>query len=305
MKIKKKILITGVAGFIGSSIAKRINKKNYQVLGIDNFSTGKIENIPKEVIFYKLDLSKKNCLKNFPKVDYIMHLAGQSSADKSFNNPLIDLEKNTHTTLNLIEYAIKKNIKKIIYASSMSVYGNTKKIKITENEKTNPDSFYGVSKLSSEKYLSLVSKKIDYVILRMFNVYGPGQNLKDLNQGMVSIYLAQYLSKNKIIVKGTIERIRDFIYINDVVNIWIASLKNNIKNEIFNVGTGTGCSVKTLINLISKNASVKIVNPTRGDQFKIVSNNKKIRKYFKLNNFVSLKLGIEKFKKYGEKQIKN
>jgi len=301
---KKIILITGVAGFIGSSIAKKIKNK-YKLFGIDNLSTGKKTNIPKEVTFYKLDLSKKNCLKNFPRVDYIMHLAGQSSADKSFNSPILDLQQNTQSTLNIIEYAKRKKVKKIIYASSMSVYGNIIKKNLSENENVNPVSFYGVSKLSSEKYLSLLSPNVNYLILRMFNVYGPGQNLKDLNQGMVSIYLSQYLYKKKILVKGSVERIRDFIYIDDVVNIWVKSINNNIKNEIFNVGTGIGYSVKNLIKLISNTANIKVINPTKGDQFKIVSNNKKLKKYFKLINFVNLKLGVEKFKKYAIAQLKN
>ena len=201
---KKIILITGVAGFIGSSIAKKIKNK-YKLFGIDNLSTGKKTNIPKEVTFYKLDLSKKNCLKNFPRVDYIMHLAGQSSADKSFNSPILDLQQNTQSTLNIIEYAKRKKVKKIIYASSMSVYGNIIKKNLSENENVNPVSFYGVSKLSSEKYLSLLSPNVNYLILRMFNVYGQVQNLKDLNQGMVSIYLSQYLYKKKFLVTLTVE----------------------------------------------------------------------------------------------------
>ena len=300
---KSKILVTGVAGFIGSSIVKKLKNK-FEIIGIDDLSTGSIKNIPKEIKFYKIDISKKGCLDKFQKVEYVMHLAGQSSGDKSFNDPITDLKKNTHSTLNLLKYGIKNKVKKIIYASSMSVYGKQSKIRVSESNKLNPTSYYGVSKISSEEYIKLSKSKLNYIIFRMFNVYGPGQNLEDLNQGMVSIYLSQFLSKKYILIKGSLNRVRDFIYIDDVVDIWTKSLNKKYQNQTFNLGTGVGTSVKKLINLISKNAKIKLTKSTRGDQSKIISNTKKLRMYFKKKNFIRLAQGLKNFIEYENRKIK-
>ena len=139
----------------------------------------------------------------FKNSEAILHLAGQSSGELSFKDPNLDLCKNTSSTINLIRLAEEKQIQKFIYASSMSVYGKTSINPIKENHSLKPLSCYGNSKLSSEHYLRILGKKFNPVILRLFNVYGPGQNMKNLNQGMVSIYLAQVLENNKIIVKGS------------------------------------------------------------------------------------------------------
>ena len=297
MKKKIKILITGVAGFIGSALANKLKYK-YDIYGIDDLSYGKKKNIPKGINFYKKDLSKKNSLENFTAVDFIMHLAGQSSGDRSFDDPIADLNKNAVTTLNLINYAKKNKIKKIIYASSMSVYGNLNNMIAKETNYTIPVSCYGASKLLSENYLFIFRKEVRFIIFRMFNVYGPGQNMKDLRQGMVSIYLSQFLKKKKIIIKGSLNRIRDFIYIDDVIEIFEKSLNKRVYNQVFNLGTSIGTSVKDLLALISPKKKFLLTSSTKGDQKKIISNNNKLKKTFKKKNFINLKDGIQRFLKY-------
>ncbi len=299
MKKKTKILVTGVAGFIASKICKKLIKKNYIVYGVDDLSTGNQKNIPQKVKFYKFDLSNYNNFKILPKCDYIFHLAGQSSGDISFDDPVLDIKKNTISTINLINYGIKSKTKKIIYASSMSIYGDYKIPKYSENLIPDPKSCYGVSKYMSENYLKIFSKKIDYVIFRMFNVYGPGQDLKNLRQGMVSIYLAQALRNKKIVVRGSLNRVRDFIYIDDVVDVWVKSLSKNIKNETFNLSTGKATSVKNLLNYIIKLIPGTVIlkrNSTRGDQLKSVGNIKKLNRIFK-KNFLPIQDGLKLFVK--------
>ena len=189
-----KILITGIAGFIASNIASELINKGHKVIGIDDLTNGKKFNIPKKCKFFKLDLSNKVKLSKInTNIDQIFHLAGQSSGEKSFENPVKDLE-NTISTLNLIDFALKK-VKKFIFASSQSVYGNVDDIGISEKHIVNPLSCYGNSKLSSENYLKIFKDKLPYVIFRINNVYGYGQDLDNLKQGMVSIYLAQALKK--------------------------------------------------------------------------------------------------------------
>ncbi|MDC0914947.1 NAD-dependent epimerase/dehydratase family protein [Candidatus Pelagibacter sp.] len=299
MKKKYKILVTGVAGFIGSKVCKELQRNKYSIVGVDDLSSGKKKNIPKNITFFKFDLSNYQNYKKLPKCKYILHLAGQSSGDISFDNPIEDLKKNTQSTLNLIKFGIKSKTKKIIYASSMSVYGDLKKNKYDEKLETKPKSCYGNSKLASENYLKIFSKKINYVILRMFNVYGPGQDLSNLRQGMVSIYLAQALKNKKIIVKGSLNRIRDFIYINDVVKIWVKSLNNNIYNQTINLSSGDPTSVKKLlseIRLLIPGTKIIKATSTRGDQYRAVGNNKKLKKIFK-HKFTPLRIGLSNFLK--------
>ena len=120
-----RVLITGVAGFIGSKLALRFLLENYEVIGVDDLSTGKVTNIPEGVYFIKVDLSDYSQFHLLPSdCDFILHLAGQSSGEISFDNPILDLEKNCHSTLNLIKWGISIGVQKILYASSMSVYGD-------------------------------------------------------------------------------------------------------------------------------------------------------------------------------------
>jgi len=293
-----KILVTGAAGFIGHKICIELIKKKFKVIAVDDLSSGQKSNIIRGIKFFKLDLSIEKNLKKIPRCDYVFHLAGQSSGDRSFDSPSNDLKKNTLTTINLINYSIKNNCKKIIFASSMSVYGNNTSLSVKENDKTAPISCYGVSKLASENYLKIYSKKINYVIFRMFNVYGPGQNLKDLGQGMVSIYISQYLKSGKIKVKGSFNRIRDFIYIDDVVEIWINSLNNKIINQTFNLGTGISTKISKLLRFITISKNIKKFSSTRGDQNRIISNTKKLKLFFNKKNFINIENGIRKFIEY-------
>ena len=295
---REKILVTGVAGFIGSEIANKLLELGYEVYGIDDLSSGEKSKIPKEVNFIEADLSNVSSLAKLPSnVKYIMHLSGQSSGEISFDDPILDLQKNTHSTLNLISHMIKNNVENIIYASSMSVYGEVENIPINEDYKTKPLSCYGVGKLASEHYLQIMLPRKNVTILRMFNVYGPGQNLENLKQGMVSIFLSQALNSNKIEVKGSVKRWRDFIYIDDVVDAWIKSI-NLVGHNIFNLGSGKKTFVKELLDEIKKifpSSEIIISNSTLGDQFGIYSDNSKIKEKLKISKFTSLRDGVKKF----------
>ena len=298
--MKKNILITGVAGFIGSKVAEKFVKKKYNVIGVDNLSTGKIRNIPKGIKFIRGDLSKKNVINLLPKKCYqILHLAGQSSGEISFENPVNDLKKNTESTLNLISYGIKRKVKLFLYASSMSVYGNLNKKKLSEKNQCSPLSCYGIGKLASENYLKIFSKQLPYISFRMFSVYGPGQDMNNFRQGMVSIYLAQALKYKKILVKGSLSRVRDFIYIDDVVDAWFkASMLKKDLNRNINLGSGKPTTVKNLLKMITKkveNTSCQSLKGTKGDQFFVCSNNNLLKKIIKKNKFINLSKGLDNF----------
>ena len=298
--MKKLILITGVAGFIGSEVARRFCEEGFEVVGVDDLSSGKINRVPKGIDFIKADLSNRKAIHLLPnKCSQILHLAGQSSGEISFDNPVGDLKKNTVSTLNLIDYGIKKKADRLIYASSMSVYGKLLKKKATERDSCKPLSCYGIGKLMSENYLNIFRKKLPYISLRMFNVYGPGQNMENLKQGMISIYLAQALKNKKIMIKGSLNRVRDFIFIKDVVEIWFRASQYNLSmNQIINVGSGIPTKVKKVIEIIKKKINGTkhfISNGTVGDQYFVCSDNKILKKKLRFNKFISLEDGLETF----------
>ncbi|TAK90636.1 MAG: NAD-dependent epimerase/dehydratase family protein [Burkholderiaceae bacterium] len=296
----EKILITGVAGFIGSHVARRFLQEGYEVIGIDDLSSGKRENVPQGVQFIQSDLARPNVLKLIPAdCSRILHLAGQSSGEISFDDPVADLEKNVVSTLNLIRYGIENHIERMVYASSMSVYGAVADAPIAENHPCVPLSCYGVGKHAAEGYLRVYQNRLPSVALRMFNVYGPGQDLSNLRQGMVSIYLAQALATGKIEVKGSTERFRDLIYIDDIVEIWFrAATRPAVLGQILNAGTGIKTTVGELLERICgliPGSSYYVQGATPGDQSGIYADTEKLIKYLGLSSFTPLEKGLEKF----------
>ena len=284
------ILITGGAGFIGKHLVNKLSKNN-KVYVIDkkkfNFKN-------KNVKFILGDITKINSFKIPSKIETIYHLAAQTSAQISEENPDKDVKTNIMGTYNICKFAIKKKIKQIIFTSSMAVYGEVEN-KISENKECNPKSMYGMSKLFCEKLIKNLSyNKINFKIFRLFNVYGPGQDLKNFKQGMVSICLAQLIKFKNIIVKGSLDRYRDFIYIDDVVNILTKS--NIIQNEIYNLGSGKKTTVRELLKLIKKitNTNFKIIvkKNTQGDIFGSCADVSKLNKIMNLDLKYNIKSGL-------------
>ena len=269
-----KYLVTGAAGFIGGAIAEKLLSQGHKVWTIDNLSTGYNENIPNGVVFIEgacQDESSIAKLKGL-RFDAILHFAGQSSGEVSFDDPVYDLRTNTESTLRLIKYGLETGCKRFIYASSMSIYGKVADEPIAENHETLPLSFYGVGKLASENYLRIYkSKGLKFTALRFFNVYGPGQNMQNLRQGMVSIFLKQLLEHENIIVKGPLDRFRDFVYIDDCVDFTTGIIGNKKTfGSFYNVGTGVRTTVKELleqmINISGIEKQIIIEACTPGDQ---------------------------------------
>jgi UDP-glucose 4-epimerase len=300
--MKKKYLVTGAAGFIGGAIAKKLLNKGNKVWTIDNFSTGFEDNLPNGIELIIGNCQDKNSINALKKIkfDAIFHFAGQSSGEISFDDPIYDLRTNTESTLNLINYGLNNSCNRFIYASSMSVYGDVPDKLISEKNNCNPLSFYGIGKLASEHYLRIYqSKGLKPTSLRLFNVYGPGQNMSNLRQGMVSIYLAQMINNNEIIVKGSSIRFRDFVYIDDVVSLSIMCLSKNISvGKNYNIGTGIKTTVKDLlnklINLYNKEIKVSHDKPTPGDQLGITADIRLINKDFKISKLTNLDDGLKK-----------
>ena len=268
-----KYLITGAAGFIGSALAQRLINENHDVVTIDNLSSGYIGNIPKEVKFINGDCSNPVVYEKISqdKYDAIFHIAGQSSGEVSFDDPIYDIKTNTESTLLLLKFALRNGCKRFIYAGTMSVYGIKSDHKVSEDESCMPQSFYGVGKLASEHYMRIFQEYgIHSTSLRLFNVYGPGQNMQNLRQGMVSIFLAQMLENQHIHVKGTADRYRDFIHIDDVVESFIRCLKiEKTQGMVINIATGIKTNISKLVDILiasqSNAISVQYEGGTPGD----------------------------------------
>ena len=257
-----KYLVTGAAGFIGAALASRLIKEGNQVVTIDNLSTGNTSNIPDGVKFIEGDCGNKDVYSKIPneKYDAIFHIAGQSSGEISFDDPIYDIRTNAESTLLLLKFALQNKCKRFIYASTMSVYGIKPERPVKESEDCHPESFYGIAKLASEHYLRVYEQYgINTTSLRLFNVYGPGQNMDNLRQGMVSIFLAQMLKDNRIHVKGSADRFRDFIHVDDVVESFLRCLGcDKSKSEIINIANGKPIKVKEIIDLLVSSQEEKI-----------------------------------------------
>ena len=274
-----KYLVTGAAGFIGSALAARLVENGHDVVTIDNLTTGYKENIPHGCHFIEGDVHDSRIVDRAYKnnrFDAIYHVAGQSSGEISFENPIYDLEANTASALLLLNRAKDTGCKKFIYASTMSVYGDENECPVTETSEVKPKSFYAVGKLASEHYMRIYTQfGIKSTALRINNVYGPGQNLNNLQQGMASIFVAQAIRTGEIHVMGAKERFRDFVYIEDVVDAFTAAEAGSEKNlyNVYNIATNVKTTVEELVSEIVKNipsnVTVKYEGSTPGDQFGI------------------------------------
>lgn len=294
-------LVTGAAGFVGSKVAERLLQSGHGVTTIDNLTTGFLENIPDGVEFIEGGCEDPGIIHRLRKTrfDAIIHIAGQSSGEISFDDPTYDLAANTESTLRLIKYALETECFRFIYTSTMALYGSVPDEPIGEDTTPQPLSIYAVGKLASENYLRIFSRfGLKPTILRYFSIYGPGQNMSNLRQGVVSIFLALALGKNSILMNGSPERFRDFIFIDDIVDITIAVIDDERSfGEIFNVGTGKKTTFGMIIDRISENLGKEITieygKGTPGDQHGIYGDVTKLREVLGLTTRVSFEEGMK------------
>jgi len=294
-------LVTGAAGFIGAAIAKKLLSKGNRVVTIDNLSTGHKSAIPDGCEFIYGDCQDPSVYEKIPqeRYDAVLHIAGQSSGEISFDDPSYDLQTNAESTLHILKFCLTNGCSRVVYASTVSVYGIKPDKPINELEVVKPESFYGVGKLASEHYLRIYQNyNVNSTCLRLFNVYGPGQNLQNLRQGMVSIYLSQMLNNNHIHVKGSAERYRDLVYIDDVVDAFIGVIDViSSYNEVINVGTGVKTTVGDLVNKLvdsyGQNTTVEYSGSTAGDVHGIYSDNSKLLNLFSHSSMTPLETGLK------------
>ncbi len=245
-----KILVTGGAGFIGSNVVDAYIEKGYEVVVVDDLSSGKKENLNKKAKFYRLDICDKALEEVFEEgIDIVNHHAAQVDVRKSIADPAFDARVNIEGSLNILENCRKYKIKKIIFASSGGViYGECGSVPPNEDSPDSPISPYGVSKYAMERYLSTYEKiyGLKYTALRYGNVYGPRQDPYG-EAGVVAIFSGKMFNNEEVNIFGDGEQVRDYVYVGDVVKANILCLENG-DNEIFNIGTGESTSVNQLFS---------------------------------------------------------
>lgn len=303
--MKYNFLLTGGAGYIGSHVANALIDKGYSVTIIDNLVTGDIKLVPKKAKLKVCDIGNIKVISRIlkeNKFDLVMHFAGLIRVDESVRKPSKYLFNNFNKTKKFLNVCFKHNLKKVIFSSTASVYGNPKKKKVSETDEISPLNPYATSKLKVENFLinDSKSKNFKYIILRYFNVAGADAKLRSGQISKTSTHLIKIIcevahgKKKKLIINGnnynTLDGtpVRDFIHVSDLADIHILSAKHlieNNKSHIFNCGYGKGYSVKQVVTKVNQILKTKInfeIGPRRkSDSEYIVANTKKFRNHFK------------------------
>ena len=251
-----KILVTGGAGFIGSNLVDKLIEKGHDVVVIDNLSTGKKENLNPKCTFLQLDLATvypeilDEAMKN---VNYVFHLAAKARVQPSIAEPVLFNEHNVTATLKLLDSARKaRTVKRVIFSSSSSVYGNSTVLPLEENLSTNPISPYALQKLIGEQYCQLYSRVygLDSVCLRYFNVYGNRQPVSGAYCTVLGIFTRQHIAGEALTITNDGEQKRDFTNVSDVVDANIRAMEANpnikFNGQCFNIGYGRSVSINEI-----------------------------------------------------------
>jgi nucleoside-diphosphate-sugar epimerase len=302
-------LVTGGAGFIGSHLSQYLLKKGHFVRILDDFSTGTKKNIsylkqyPKRLYEVKEgDIrSSRICQKSCKGIDFVFHLAALKSVPRSLRTPKIFNDVNVNGTLCVLQAALQEKVRRFIFASSSSIYGNSRVFPQTETHLPAPISPYGVTKLAGEHYCGVFSNLygLETVRLRYFNVFGPRQPYNDVYSAAIVKFIHCYLQGNPPKIFGTGRQSRDFTYIDNVLLAnYLCALKPGLKNEVFNVATGKAHSLIDLVqelNEISGEQGRPLFLPFRpGDVYKSFPDITKIKRTVSFKPPVSFEQGLRK-----------
>jgi len=308
----KKILITGTAGFIGFHVAKKLLSENYVVVGIDNFSEyydiglkerrNEILKRNENFIFYKEDIAeheKVNEIVQKERPDAIIHIAAQAGVRYSLENPWVYERANILGTLSILEAARKNNIKRVVFSSSSSVYGDSKKISFSEDDRTDtPISLYAATKKSGEviahSYNSVYG--IEIACLRFFTVYGPWGR-PDM---AVFKFVKNILQDKPIDVYNRGKMSRDFTFVDDIADGVLAALKKpDLNYEVFNLGGDNPVKLMNMIKILEKhlgrNAQLNLLPIQQGDVLKTYADISKAKKELGYHPKVGIEEGLKRF----------
>lgn len=306
-------IITGGLGFIGSRIGIRLLKEGHRVTVFDNLTTAVGTTLPgAEVLKVDLRDSQAMAALALPPADCLMHMAGPSSGMASAKDPVGTVAEGYRLTYNTLELAARLGVKRVLHASSMNVYGNVRPDQnpVKEELPCVPISHYAIGKFANERLVEVYCRErgISFVNLRMFNVYGPGQNLARTDQGLVSIFTAMLMKSPKAVSRGSLDRFRDVVHIDDVVTAWLSCATAKDLHGTFNVGSGKALTIKELLGTIAdelgigKKLELEVAAGTPGDLFGICADVSALRAATGFVPTVMPSEGVREFVRWAVKQ---
>ena len=310
MKKKNTWLITGGAGFIGSNLVNHLINKNQKVICVDNYFSGTLKNIKNlnsknlKIINSDIRNLKKKLIK--VKVDHVVHLAALGSVPRSFKDPIETNSVNIEGSLKIMSLAKFLKCQSFVFASSSSVYGDSKNKEKKETDNKNPISPYGNSKFSFEKYAEILSDfyKLKTTGIRFFNVFGPNQNPEGAYAAVIPKWVSNLINNKKIVVNGDGSTSRDFTYIDNVVNGIILASQNKLKYnyDVFNIACNKEIKLnyllkKIIYNLKLNKAKTKVEyrNFKKGDIKRSKANVNKAKIKLKYETLVNFDEGLKKY----------
>lgn len=302
-----KILIVGGGGFIGSHLVQACMLNCWDVYVLDNFSSGKHTSVHEKATVYCEDVRNLKQIKPlFVDIDIVFHLAALPRIPISVKDPILTNDHNVNGTLNVLTAARDAGVKKFIFSSSSSVYGNQEVFAVHEELEPKPINPYGLQKLTGEKYCQLFFSLygLETVCLRYFNVYGPGQSDESAYSNVISIFLKQLRSHVPLTIRGDGQQTRDFTYVEDVVqaNLLAMKIEGSVSPNVINIGTSVGYAIKDLANFVlegESRTSQKIIYTAarQGDIRHMQASNKKARELLGWTPKISLREGLSILKR--------
>ncbi len=294
-----KIVITGGAGFIGSNIAEVLSKDN-EVIVLDNLSTGKRGNTKDlDIKFVEGSITDLGLLQTvFKDVDYVLHQAAIPSVPRSIKDPIASNNANINGTLNVLVAARDRGVKKVIYASSSSVYGDTPKLPKREDMTPNPLSPYAVAKLTGEYYCNVFNEVygLKTVALRYFNVYGPKQDPYSDYAAVIPKFVSKISGDESPVIYGDGLQTRDFTFVKDVVTANIRAMRSDAMG-VFNIASGSRITITELAELVmklmGKNLKVVFEESRKGDVKHSLADISKAKEAFGYEPGYRLEKGLE------------
>jgi len=257
---KPTVLITGVAGFVGSNLADRLVREGYPVVGVDDLSAGILEQVPKEVRFEKIDIRCKQMFSLLENIDIVFHFAARNCIPDCQLYPYETADVNIMGTLNIFEAARKARVKRVIYAESSAIYEGTTTLPTPETD-FSPQSFYAISKacdhLFAGAYQAFLGMKM--VGLRYLNVYGPRQDYRRSTPPVMSAFMIKLLTNQEPLIFGDGSKRRDFIHVDDVNDFHMLCIDSEqVVNKVFNLGSGQNHSIREIYDMACEILGVKV-----------------------------------------------
>ena len=293
-----KAIVTGGAGFIGSHLVDSLLKENFEVTVLDNFSTGRLENLEhvlEQIELVECDLGVQgDWIQNFTNADWVIHLASLADIVPSIQQPEEYYRSNVDGTFNVLQAAKTAGVKRFVYAASSSCYGIPDNYPTPEHADIRPQYPYALTKRMGEEMVLHWAQVYSFpaISLRFFNVYGPRSRTSGTYGAVIGVFLAQKLAGKPFTVVGDGKQTRDFTFVTDIVQAMISAAKSNRSGKIYNVGSGTNVSVNRLVELLG---GEKVYIPKRpGEPDCTFADIHKIQKELGWKPQVTIEKGIEK-----------